>query len=133
MPADFAQLQPLHALLDPDYPESLRTIAEWLFIQAVEDEELPLLGERLTQLAMLALRQVERLSREEGGRNFYLGRGMRYRESVRDKKMYAEFNGRNYNDLARKYYLTATRVRQIVDLMHTNDLARRQGTLDLSL
>ena len=128
---ELKQLQPLHALLDSAYPEALRTIAEWLFIQLVEDEETAPTIERQGQLALTALRQTERLSREEGGRNFYLGRGMRYRETVRDRKMYEQFNGRNYDELARSYYLTPTRVRQIVDLMHADDLARRQGRLDI--
>ena len=128
---ELRQLQPLHALLDSAYPEALRTIAEWLFVQLVEDEEAEPAPERLGRLAITALRQTERLSREEGGRNFYLGRGMRYREIVRDRKMYEQFNGRNYDELARSYYLTPTRVRQIVDLMHADDLARRQGQLDI--
>lgn len=128
---ELKQLQPIHALLDSAYPETLRTIAEWLFVQLVEDEETEPTPERLARLAFLALRQTERLSREEGGRNFYLGRGMRYRESVRDRKMYEQFNGRNYDQLARIYYLTPARVRQIVDAMHADDLARRQGRLDM--
>ena len=128
---DLKQLHPLHALLDSAYPDALRTIAEWLFVQLAEDEELAPAPERLSQLALMALRQTERLSREEGGRHFYLGRGMRYRETVRDRKMYEQFNGRNYDTLARIYYLTPSRVRQIVDLMHADDLARRQGRLDI--
>ena len=128
---DLKQLQPLHALLDQAYPETLRTVAEWLFVQLVEDEETEPTPERLARLALTALRQTERLSREEGGRNFYLGRGMRYRESVRDRKMYEQFNGRNYDELARAYYLTPMRVRQIMDVMHADDLARRQGRLDM--
>lgn len=128
---ELKQLLPLHALLDSAYPDTLRTIAEWLFVQSVEDDEAEPTPERLTRLAFLALRQTERLSREEGGRNFYLGRGMRYRESVRDRKMYEQFNGRNYDELARIYYLTPARVRQIMDAMHADDLGRRQGRLDI--
>ena len=128
---ELKQLLPLHVLLDSAYPDTLRTIAEWLFVQSVEDDETEPTPERLTRLAFLALRQTERLSREEGGRNFYLGRGMRYRESVRDRKMYEQFNGRNYDELARIYYLTPARVRQIMDAMHADDLARRQGRLDI--
>lgn len=128
---DMNQLQPLHALLAPGYPEGLRTVAEWLFVQLVEDDEAAPTPESLAKHAMQALRQAERLSREEGGRNFYLGRGMRYRESLRDQKMYTQFNGRNYDELARAYYLTPMRVRQIMDAMHADDLARRQGRLEL--
>ena len=128
---DLKQLKPLHDLLDSAYPEALRTIAEWLFVQLVEDDENAPSPESLARHALQALRQTERLSREEGGRNFYLGRGMRYRESLRDRKMYEQFNGRNYDELARLYYLTPMRVRQIMDAMHADDLARRQGRLDI--
>lgn len=128
---ELAQLTPLHQQLDPGYPENLRTVAEWLFVQLVEDEEAAPSPERLQKLATLALRQTERLSTEEGGRNFYLGKGLRYRASLRDRAMYERFNGRNYNELARDYHLTPTRVRQIMDAMHQDDISRRQGRLIL--
>lgn len=128
---DIAQLAPLHQQLDAGYPENLRTVAEWLFVQLVEDEEVAPTPERLHKLATLALRQTERLSAEEGGRNFYLGKGLRYRASLRDREMYERFNGRNYIDLAREYHLTPTRVRQIMDAMHQDDISRRQGRLIL--
>ena len=128
---ELAQLAPLHQQLDTNYPENLRTVAEWLFLQLVEDEEAAPSPERLQKLATLALRQTERLSTEEGGRNFYLGKGLRYRASLRDRAMYERFNGRNYNELARDYHLTPTRVRQIMDAMHQDDISRRQGRLIL--
>lgn len=128
---DIGQLAPLHQQLDAGYPENLRTVAEWLFVQLVEDEEVAPTPERLHKLATLALRQTERLSAEEGGRNFYLGKGLRYRASLRDREMYERFNGRNYNELAREYHLTPTRVRQIMDAMHQDDISRRQGRLIL--
>ena len=71
---ELAQLAPLHQQLDTNYPENLRTVAEWLFVQLVEDEESVPTPDRLYKLATLALRQTERLSAEEGGRNFYLAR-----------------------------------------------------------
>ena len=58
---ELAQLAPLHQQLDPGYPENLRTVAEWLFVQLVEDEEAAPTPERLHKLATLALRQTERL------------------------------------------------------------------------
>ncbi len=131
---------PLHALLDRAYPENLRMVAEWLFVQLVEDEPLtpgdnggepqrsPL---RLTQLAQLALRQTERLCAECGGMNFYLNKGIRYRASLRDREMFSRFNGRNYDELARTYGLTPMRVRQIMAAMLADELGRRQGKLDL--
>ena len=128
---ELAQLAPLHPQQDPGYPENMRTVAEWLFVQLVEDEEAAPTPERLHKLATLALRQTERLSAEEGGRNFYLGKGLRYRASLRDREMYERFSGRNYNELARDYHLTPTRVRQIMDAMHADDISRRQGRLVL--
>lgn len=128
------ELAPLHALLDPAYPDNLRTVAEWLFVQAVED--MALLGldktpEHLDKLALMALRQTERLSSEEGGNALYLNKGVSYRATVRDREMYARFNGRNYDELAKAYGLTQMRVRQIVNAMLLLERASRQGKLDL--
>jgi Mor family transcriptional regulator len=128
---DRCSLAPLHALLDPAYPDNLRTVAEWLFVQAAEDDEPAPTAERLGQLALLALRQTERLSTEEGGTALYLNKGVSYRATLRDREMYARFNGRNYDELARAHRLTPMRVRQIVGAMLAEDLARRQGRLDL--
>jgi Mor family transcriptional regulator len=127
-------LAPLHTLLDPAYPENLRMVAEWLFVQLVEDEEIteiPMSPARLTALALLALRQTERLSAEIGGMNFYLNKGVRYRATLRDREMFERFNGRNYDELARAYGLTPMRVRQIIGAMMVDEVARRQGKLDL--
>lgn len=132
------ELAPLHALLDPAYPENLRTIAEWLFLQLVEDADL--LGQaypdispalRLLNLATVALRQAERLCVEEGGTAIYLTKGISYRATLRDREMYGLFNGRNYDELAKKYNLTMTRVRQIINAMILLERASRQGRLDL--
>lgn len=123
-------LAELHRLLDPDYPDNLRTIAEWLFVQAVEDEEPAPDAARKGQLALLALRQTERLSAEEGGRNVYLGKAICYRATVRDREMYAKWiAGASYDELARERGITPMRVRQIMAEMKKDDLARRQGRL----
>lgn len=131
---EITQLAPLHALLDPAYPENLRMVAEWLFVQLVEDEpvsEKPTGAARLTALALLALRQTERLSAEIGGMNFYLNKGVRYRASLRDREMFERFRGHNYDELARAYSLTPMRVRQIIGAMLADEVSRRQGRLDL--
>ena len=128
------ELAPLHALLDVAYPDNLRTIAEWLFVQLVEDFSLFGLAttpEHLDKLALVALRQTERLSAEEGGNALYLNKGVSYRATVRDREMYAQFNGRNYNELAKARGITPTRVRQIVGAMLLLERASRQGRLDL--
>lgn len=128
------QFAPLHALVDQAYPDNLRMVAEWLFVQLVEDvpvAELPVSETRLSELALLALRQTERLSAELGGMNFYLNKGVRYRASLRDREMFEKFNGRNYDELAHDYGLTQMRVRQIISAMMADEIGRRQGKLDL--
>lgn len=128
------QLAPFDALVDQAYPDNLRMVAEWLYVQLVEDEEIgeiPISAERLTKLALLALRQTERLSAEIGGGNFYLAKGVSYRASLRDREMFERFNGRNYDTLARAYNLTPMRVRQIIGAMMADEIARRQGKLEL--
>lgn len=128
------ELAPLHALLDPAYPDNLRTIAEWMFLQLVEDAdmlELPASPERLGRVALVALRQAERLSTEEGGNALYLNKGISYRATVRDREMYARFTGHNYDELARAYRISTMRVRQILGAMVLIERASRQGKLDL--
>lgn len=125
-------LAALHRLLDPDYPDGLRTIAEWLYIQAVEDEEPAPNAERKGQLALLALRQTERLSVEEGGVHIYLNKGISYRATVRDRDMYAQYlAGKSYDELAKLHHVSPMRIRQIVGAMLLLDRASRQGKLDL--
>ena len=127
-------LAALHALLDPAYPDNLRTIAEWLFVQLVEDWDL--LGIKLNadsqaNLALVALRQTERLSTEEGGNALYLNKGVSYRASLRDRDMFERFNGNNYEQLAKQHRISTMRVRQIMGAMLASEKARRQGKLDL--
>jgi Mor family transcriptional regulator len=125
-------LAELHCLLDPDYPDYLRTIAEWLFVQAVEDEVPAPTKERKGQLALLALRQTERLSVEEGGKNFYFPKAISYRATVRDREMYGHFlAGKGYDELAKFYHLSPMRIRQIVGSMLLLERSTRQGTLNL--
>lgn len=127
-------LAALHALLDPAYPDNLRTIAEWLFVQLVEDWDLlgiKLDAERQANLALVALRQTERLSTEEGGNALYLNKGVSYRASLRDRDMFERFNGNNYEQLAKQHRISTMRVRQIMGAMLASEKARRQGKLDL--
>lgn len=128
------ELAPLHAQMDPAYPQALREIAEVLYVQLVEDEpaaQSPAGPERLAQLAFQALRLTERLSAEFAGHTRYFSKGVSYRASVRDRQMYAQFNGRNYDELARTHHISPMRVRQIMGAMLADDLALRQGQLAL--
>lgn len=125
-------LAELHRLLDQDYPDGLRTIAEWLYVQVVEDEEPAPNTERKSQLALLALRQTERLSTEVGGHALYLHKAISYRATVRDREMYAQYlAGKSYDELAKLYHLSSMRIRQIIGAMLPLERAARQGKLNL--
>lgn len=124
-----AELVPLESLFDPAYPERLREVAVYLYLQLIEEPELVTLG--LPRLASLALAQTERLSCEIGGGNFYMHKGQSYRLSLRDRKIWSDFNGTNYINLAKKYNLSEMRIRQILDEIRRQEIERRQGVLDV--
>lgn len=128
-----ADLAPLAAVLDPAYPERLREMAECLYLQLLEEDNLLVVEEdgteRRHQLALVALRQTDRLSQDLGGGNFYMHKATSYRLTQRDREMCQRFNGRNYSALAREYELSEMRVRQIVDAWQKEEFARRQGGL----
>lgn len=123
-------LAPLERLFDDAYPERLREIATCLFLELLDADGLAtLLG--VPRLAQLALDQTERLSFDLGGESFYMHRGTRYRLSLRDRQIVAEFNGRNQHQLARKHGLSVMRIYQIIAAWREEEIARRQGRLDL--
>lgn len=123
-------LAPLERLFDDAYPERLREIATCLFLELLDADGLAqLLG--VPRLAQLALDQTERLSFDLGGESFYMHRGVRYRLSLRDRQIVDEFNGRNQHQLARKHGLSVMRIYQIIAAWREEEIARRQGRLDL--
>lgn len=124
-----AELVPLESLFDPAYPERLREVAVYLYLQLIEEPELVGLG--LPRLASLALAQTERLSCEIGGGNFYMHKGQSYRLSLRDRQIWSDFTGTNFSYLAKKYNLSEMRIRQILDEIRRQEIERRQGALEL--
>jgi len=65
---------------------------------------------------MIGIDATIMLGREFGGMNLYLPKMETALRPWRDELMRAEFNGANITALARKYRLTSTRVRQILEL-----------------
>jgi Mor family transcriptional regulator len=63
------------------------------------------------ELAIIALRA---LASYHGGRTFYLPRGDRLEQALRDARMWDEFNGKNIGDLCTRYRLTEQRVYQVL-------------------
>jgi Mor family transcriptional regulator len=124
------QIAPLEALFDEGYPERLREMALYLYLELVEDDDL-VAAHGAQRLAQLALDQTERLCQELGGESFYMHRAVRYKLSRRDRQIIKEHRGNNTHLLARKYGLTEMRIRQIVNAWEEQERARRQGSLPL--
>lgn len=127
-----ADLAPLEAVIDRDYPETWRDIAtcQYVHLRACEAVFPGAVG-RDHLVAGLALQITEGLRAEIGGSQPYLPQGRAYELSVRDRNIAAEFNGRNFHQLARKHHLSERRLRQILDAWQREQYARRQQTLEL--
>lgn len=123
-----ADLAPVHAVLDPAYPDILREATEILYLQLVEEEGTAPDAERALRLAHIAFAQVERLCDVIGGGAPYWPKAVRFRLSPRNRKMCSEFRG-DYKPLARKYKLTEQQVRNIVDAWQDEEFGRKQSTL----
>ncbi|MBE3574559.1 MAG: DNA-binding protein [Firmicutes bacterium] len=67
-----------------------------------------------------------RLSMALGGVPVYLPKLERLLQSIRDRRIVTEFDGANYRELARRYNLSQTRVREII---HSDRAQRQQGRL----
>ena len=74
--------------------------------------------------------QLRHVSDRLGGFNFYLAKNPGFDMDARDRAMWDEFRG-DYRAMAQKYGITEMRARQIIDAARREELARRQGRLDL--
>lgn len=125
-----ATLAALERLLPDDLHPTLRDIANSLYLHLVEDAELvTALG--LERLADMAAGQMDRISLDNGGSNFYLPKGIGYRGSARDRCIVAEYNGRNKRALGRKHGLSDMRIDQIINNHRKQEFLRKQGSLPL--
>lgn len=109
------------------YPEVLQTIAVELCVQLSAHALLKALTEE--DVARIAFKATEALRSTHGGMSIYIGKGVCYESSLRDREVYELFNGSNYDDLARRYKLTPMRIRQIIQVCREEDRRRRQGNL----
>lgn len=83
-------------------------------------------AERATRLARLITFDV---SLAIGGRELYFPGAEALRGWVRDHEIYAQFNGRNYEELATRHGLTVRRIEQIVAEQRRARLKDIQGSL----
>lgn len=120
----------LESLLPDDLNATLRELVTSLFLHLVEDEEaVEKLG--LPRLAELAIGQLDRASVEIGGSSFYFPRGITSKLSARDREIVSKWKGWNKRQLAREYKLSDMRIDQILNAWRKEEVARRQGNLNL--
>lgn len=81
------------------------------------------------QAASIAFDVTETLRMELGGTQHYVPRGVGYALSQRDAQIFAQFNGRNYQELAQQYQLSEMQVRTIIKRGLARVRAARQNDL----
>lgn len=79
--------------------------------------------------AMIGEEVAERMALHWGGQNLYFPMGKALKLSRRDRQIYAEFNGENHSELARKFGLSLQWVYAIVKAVRQEELERRQSKL----
>lgn len=116
----------LDTALGPDYPEIYRTMAECVFAGLLAE----LQGTPVETLIAATRTGLDVVRAELGGTQPYLPKS-HYELSGRDRSLYERFNGRNLNELAALAGVTTRRMRDIISAGRAEDLARRQGRLDI--
>ena len=81
-------------------------------LELVEISDLPEPYEQIARL--ISVEAAVTLAKAFGGEHVYMPKTDSIVQSVRDKKIIAEFDGYNYEALAKKYNLTSTWIRKIV-------------------
>ena len=71
----------------------------------------------------------QHLSCNWGGQLIYFPKNQGGKLDERDKQIYAEFNGKNHQELARKYNLAVQQIYKIVKAVGAHEMANRQGSL----
>jgi Mor family transcriptional regulator len=108
---------------EPDYPAILLEMAELVETELVK-AEVP-----APQAAALAETMAEHMRERYGGQNIYLPKGEVARAKRRRAAMWADFNGSNYREIARKYGMSLQYAYQCIRLARAEHLARTQGDL----
>lgn len=116
-------------LLEPYLPPDLNDVDHMLVGSLLVGAKEHLKGGQsisdVAAAARLVARQFVVFRSELGGGHFYVRKGIKAEMAERNRAIVAGFDGRNMNQLALKYGLSAERVRQILD----RDRARRRQSL----
>lgn len=95
----------------------------------IYDSELKRLGVSDADAHRISLTLLLAQANYGGGRMYYMPKGDRLRQAVRDRKIYHEFNGRNHEELAKRHGLTVQRIYEIVKRQSEIERARVQPKL----
>lgn len=95
-------------------------------LQSEIAEALSAAGVSERSAASTAARAVHRWCANFGGVTVYLPRGQTEWRAERDARIVAEFNGANAGDLALRYDLSESRVRQVVRLHRCTGASRNR-------
>lgn len=98
---------------------------EFLTAKIIEGVTKRFGDESRLQAAELADDVCDELVAEWGGASLYLPRCAFVTMSVRNKKIFSEFTGANYRELARSYGLSEMRIRNIVAIFRNKSRGGR--------
>jgi Mor family transcriptional regulator len=112
-------------IFDPDYPELLADAARHLRTTFID------IGLSPEQSEFAAREAAEFLRLHWGGQQLYFAKGVSFAASQRDEQVWRDFNGRNVDELAKKYELSTRMVLYIVERMRELERSRRQLNLSL--
>lgn len=87
----------------------------------IYDDELTRLGLDAEMVHRISLTLLMAQANYGGGRMFYIPKGDRLRQAIRNRQIYAAFRGNNHAQLAQQYGLTVQRI---------YDIVREQGAIE---
>lgn len=82
-----------------------------------------------SQAVAVSKRLSRHLTDNWGGQLIYIPKNQGGKLDERDKQIYAEFNGSNHFELAKKYDLAVQQIYKIVKMVGQAEMAKRQGSL----
>ncbi len=124
------QIAPLEALMPPDFPDAWREIATSLYTTLLSAPGASAVDRNM--LGSLAIALTMGVAQDMGGTQPYIPVGAMLAHSAKARKVIELIQqGKDYREVARITGLTAMRIRQIEGEWRTQQIALRQGRLDL--
>lgn len=114
-------LAAVSVLLPENTPDQCEELAAVLFAG--------LSARKIPDAAALAVALTDAVREHFGGSQLYIPTGVRAEVSSRNGEIFAAFNGRNYQEIARRHGLTERQVRSIIATVARIELEKRQQAL----